>query len=568
MQGKWWRIIVVGLMLGLASGLALGQEFPRDETLYISGAAWGPPTDWNPFITWSKANTSGTVGLIYEPLFFYDPLEDELIPWLAESGTWKGDKLFEVKLREGLTWQDGKPLTAADVVFTYELGKKYPAIYFSPMWDYLESVIAIGDYYVEFSFKEKPLYQEFVNNLYNIAIVPKHIWEARTEEEITSGANENPIGSGAYRYYAHGPDRNVYIRNEDWWGIKLLGLKPAPKYIVDIRFANNNLALGALLKGEVDLSNNFLPGIATLTALGYVKTYLPEPPYMLAANTAVLFLNTTKKPMNDPAFRKALAFAINVDAIIERAFAGLVARSSPTGLLPHLSKYADEEVVARLGFTYDPARAKQLLAAAGYKDIDGDGFVEAPDGSKIYLEVTCPFGWTDWMEAIRVIAESAQAVGINLVSKTPDYGAWSTALVTGTFDMTLNNWAGLSNTPWTVYNLFFNHPIRDIMGSGNFGRYDNPKVFALVDELAATPPWDEEGIKAICSQIQEILLTDMPMIPLWYNGLWAQYNDSVWTNFPSAAPDTPHWLPCTWAGYWQMGGLHTLFELRLRKEAD
>jgi peptide/nickel transport system substrate-binding protein len=246
MRGKCWIFLSLAV---LSFGLAFGQEFPRNETLYISGAAWGPPTDWNPFITWSKANTSGTVGLIYELLFFYDPVKDELIPWLAEYGKWKSDQLFEVKLREGITWQDGTPLTAADVVFTYELGKKYPAIYYSPMWDYLESVVSVGDYYVEFSFKRKPLYQEFMNNLYNIAIVPKHIWETRTEEEITSGANENPIGSGAYKYYAHGPDRNVYIRNEDWWGIKLLGLKPAPKYIVEIRFATNNLALGSLLKG-------------------------------------------------------------------------------------------------------------------------------------------------------------------------------------------------------------------------------------------------------------------------------------------------------------------------------
>jgi len=566
-EGNWrsgalFRLVSVGLALGVLGGLAFGQIYERSETLYISGAAWGPPTDWNPFITWSKANTSGTVGLIYETLFFYDPLTDELIPWLAESGQWKGDRLFEVKLREGLTWQDGEPLTAADVVFTFELGKKYPAIWFSPMWDYLESVVAVGDHYVEFSFGERPLYQEWESNLYNIAIVPKHLWEDRTEEEITSGANANPIGSGAYLYETHSSDRNVYLRNEDWWGKKLLGLEPAPKRIVDIRFASNNVALGALLKGEVDLSNNFLPGIANLAELGYVKTYLPEPPYMLAANTAVLFLNTTKPPMDDPAFRRALAFAINTGDIIKYAFAHLVQAANPTGLLPTLEKYVDQDVVARLGFGYNPDQAELTLAEAGYVDVDGDGFVEAPDGSKIRLEVTCPFGWTDWMEAIKVIANSAQAAGINVQAKTPDYGAWNTALTTGTFDMTLNNWAGLSNTPWTLYNLLFNHPIRDIMGSGNFGRYDNPELFDLVDQLAATPSTDEAGMKAICSQIQDIMLTDMPVIPLWYNGLWAQYNDTVWANFPSAAPDTPHWLPCTWAGYWQMGGLMMLTELK------
>ncbi len=372
---KW---LLVALTVGLAGLLALGQVYPRNETLYVSGAAWGPPTDWNPFITWSKANTSGTVGLIYETLYFYDPINDELIPWLAESGDWRSDTVFVVKLRDGITWQDGTPLTAEDVVFTFELGRKYAEIWFSPRWDYLASVTAVDPLTVEFSFKGTVLYQEFQSDLYNVAIVPEHIWAGRSREDITSGANGQPVGSGAYRYLTHAQDRNVYVRNEDWWGTKLLGLKPAPKFIVEILFSSNNVALGSLLKGELDLSNNFLPGIGTLTALGYVKTYLPQPPYMLSANTAVLFLNTTKKPLDDPAFRKALAHAINVDDIINYAFAGLVQRADPTGLLPTMSKYVDQGVVARLGFAYNPAQARQLLAAAGYREWMATGLWRHP----------------------------------------------------------------------------------------------------------------------------------------------------------------------------------------------
>ncbi len=153
--------------------------------------------------------------------------------------------------------------------------------------------------------------------------------------------------------------------------------------------------------------------------------------------------------MDDPAFRKALAFSIDVQDIIDIAYAGLVQAANPTALLPALSKFVDRSVVSRLGFTYDPNQSATILADAGYVDVDGDGFVEAPDGSKIALEVTCPNGWTDWMAAINVIANSAQAAGINIKAVTPDYGAWNDALLNATFDMTLNNWANLSNTPWT-----------------------------------------------------------------------------------------------------------------------
>lgn len=538
---------------------AIPTEYPRSETLYVSGAAWGPASTWNPFQPGSLANTTGTIGLVYEFLYDFDPQTGTMIPWLAESSTWSDPLTYDVTLRQGMTWSDGEPLTAEDVKFTFELAQKYAALWFSPVWNYLRTVTVTDDTHLTFTF-EDPLYQEWDNDLINVPIVPKHLWESKTEEEITVGANEKPVGSGAYQYLTNAEDRNVWVRNENWWGIAVYG-KPAPKYIVDIRTSSNNIALGMVLKGELDLSNNFLPGVATLADQGYVETYYAKAPYMLSANTAVLFLNTTKKPMDDAAFRRALAFAIDVPSIVNTAYANLVKAANPTGMLPAFDRFVDQDVVNELGYTYDTAKAKELLAAAGYKDTDGDGFVEAPDGSAVTLEVTCPSGWTDWMAAIDVIAKSAQAAGISIVAATPDYGAWNTAMQSGTFDMTLNNWANLSNTPWTLYNLLFNHPIREQMQSGNFGRWDNQEMFDLVDGLARIPTSDEAGMKAQLSKIDKLMLTEMPMIPLWYNGLWAQFSTATWTNWPTETSENPT-LPTTWSGYWQLGGLQTLINLK------
>jgi peptide/nickel transport system substrate-binding protein len=535
-------------------------ELPRNETIYVSGAAWGPPSTWNPFQSGSLANTTGTVGFVYETLFDFDPLSGEFIPWLAQSGTWTNATTYDIVLRSGLTWSDGQALTADDVAYTFDLGQQYDALWFAPLWSYLTGVTAVDATHVSFTFND-PLYQEWSFYLYRIPIVPKHLWQSRSEEDITTGANANPIGSGAYLYLTNAEDRNIWQRNESWWGISIFG-KPAPKYIVDIRTSSNNVALGMVLMGELDLSNNFLPGVAELANQGYVKTYFDGPPYMLSANTAVLFLNTTKKPMDDAAFRRALAFAIDVPSIVNIAYAQLVKASSPTGLLPSLSQYDDQTVLANLGYSYNKTKAMQMLADAGYVDINGDGFVEAPDGSAISLEVTCPNGWTDWMAAIDIIASSAQEAGIHIEATYPDYGAWNTALMGGTFDMTLNNWAAMSNTPWTLYNLLFRHPIMDQMQQGNFGRYANQTMFDLVDALAKIPVTDVQGMKDACSAIQELMLTEMPMIPLWYNGLWAQFSDSVWTNWPTEHSTSPT-LPTTWSDYWQMGGLMTLINLTL-----
>ncbi|MGB9300021.1 MAG: ABC transporter substrate-binding protein [Anaerolineae bacterium] len=535
--------------------------YERSETLYTSGKQWGPPSNWNPVMTWAYA--MGTVGFCYETLFLYDPLTDEFIPWLAESGSWTSDTVYEVTLREGISWTDGEPLTAEDVVFTFELGK-FPTVPYSTLWNWLESVEAVGDYGVKFTFSEAN-YQEWAFLLYQNAIVPKHLWEGMTEEEVATGANENPVGTGPYLFETYSEDRMVWVRNDNWWAIDLLGKSVAPKYIVDVVNSSNNVALGLLLQGGLDLSNNFLPGVASLRdpGRGYgIETYYPEPPYMLSANTAWLVLNLTKPPMDDPAFRRAVAFAIDVDKIVERVYGSIVKEASPTGLLPNWDKYIDQAVVDELGFSYDPNEAKAILAAAGYEDVDGDGFVEAPDGSKIELSIIVPNGWTDWMESIRVIAEGAQAVGINLTPDFPDYGALVDARSSGNFDMLINNDKQVSNTPWTYYDYMFRLPILESQTTTNFGRYENQEAWDLVQELDRTAADDVEGMKAITSQLQEIHLTDLPIIPLWYNGMWAQWSNAVWTNWPGSADDANHYLPATWNQYWDMTAILMLTELQ------
>jgi len=553
------RTRIVGLMAGLVlAGTAIVptaaqvEEFPRDETLYTSGTQWGPPGSWNPIQDWGYA--MGTLGLVYEPLFNYDPLTNEYIPWLAESGEWTSDTEYTIKLREGITWADGEPLTANDVVFTLELGK-LPSVPYSTIWNFLEKAEAVDDTTVKVTFSS-PQHQQWANFIYNRAIVPQHLWGDRSEEEIM-GANENPVGSGPYQYLSHDPGRMAWEKRDGWWGTEALGLDPKPKYIVDIVNGSNNVALGLVLQGGLDMSNNFLPGVATLVEGGYgVKTYYDGSPYMMSANTAWLATNNTKPPLDDPAFRKALATSIDVDTIVNVVYTGIVAATDSTGLLPPWEQYVDQAVVDELGFSYDPEAAKAMLDEAGYVDADGDGFRDNKDGSAIALEIIVPNGWTDWMESIKVISESAKAVGINVEPAFPDYGARTDAIQQGTFDLAIVNDQQLSNTPWTYYNWIFRQPVADVMNAGNFGRYENAEAWDLVQQLDQTPVEDLEGMKAITSQLQTIQLTDVPIIPLWFNGMWSQVSDAVWTNWPSDAGN--HFLPSTWRGYWQMGGLRML----------
>ncbi|MEO3814765.1 ABC transporter substrate-binding protein [Sphaerisporangium sp. B11E5] len=542
-----------------AANPANPNSLPRNETLYMSGTQWGPPANFNPIREWDSA--TGTKGLAYETLFHFDPNTGKLVPWLAESGTWTDDKTFEVKLRSGVTWSDGKPFTSADVKYTYELGK-LETIPYHNIWDFLSGVEAVDPQTVKFSF-EKANYQQWDFNLYNRSIVPEHIWKGRSEQDVLDGVNENPVATGAYKYMSHDQDRVIWVKRDDWWGKTALKMDPKPKYIVDIVNSSNEVAMGLLLQKGLDLSNNFLPGAANLVKGNFgITTFYPEPPYMLSANTAWLVLNTTKKPMNDAAFRRALAFSVDTKKIVEGVYGNLVKVASPTGLLPQWEQFVDQRVVSSSGFSYDPAKAKKLLADAGYRDRDGDGMVENKDGSKINLQLIVPSGWTDWMESIRVIAASAKEAGINVTPEFPDFNALVEQRGNAKFDMLINNERGLSNSPWTYYDYIFQLPIRDVQNTVNFGRYENKQAWDLVRELDQVKPEDVEGMKAVTSKLQKITLEEMPIIPLWYNGLWSQVSSSVWKNWPSSAPNAPKTAPVSWRNWMELGGFETIAQLQ------
>ena len=557
-------LLAVSVIFGLTGGLVLGQtSFPRNETLYTGGKQWGPVSNWNPFMTGNQA--MGTIGLCYETLFLYDPLTDQFIPWLATSGQWIDTKTYELKLRQGVAWSDGVPLTADDVKFTFELGKT-AALNITSLWDWLASIEKVDTYTLRFHFTAA-LYQEWANNLYNIAIVPQHIWASRNATTVSTGANENPIGSGPYLFFAVDQVKMVWVRNDNWWAKAALGKSVAPKYIVDLVNTSNENSLGLVLQGQEDLNNNYLPGISTLLLGGYaLHTYFPGAPYHLAANTAWLDINLQKKPMGDVNFRKALAYAINVADIVSRDYGNMVQAANATGLLPTWDKYVDQAVINSLGTSYDPVKAKQTLTAAGYKDVNGDGFVEAPDGSKIALKIIVPNGWSDWMAAIQIISNNAQAVGINVQPNYPDFNGYLDARLNGTFDLAIDNQQQISNTPWSYYHFIFYDKLADIPSTqgGNYGRYNNPTAFALVSQLDKVPTSDLAGMKAVISQIQTIQLTDLPIIPLWYNGMWAQMSTAYWTGWPSSADGDAHYLPVTWNGYWNMTSILMLCNLKAK----
>ncbi len=539
-------------------------SYPRKETLYTSGKQWGAPSTWNPL---DPNYAMGVVGLQYETLFLYDPIKDAYTPWLASNqiaAGWDSAKTtYTITVRDGVTWSDGSALTADDVAFTISLAQN--KVLGSTLWTFVTGVKVDGNKVVV-TFKD-PAYQEWYFWLYNSPIVPKKIWEPLNNENILKNTNANGVGTGPYTYKTAAQDRMVWQRNDNWWAIKALNLQVAPKYVVDIVNSSNNNALGQLISGGLDLCNNYLPGIAQIVNGGYgITTYYSSAPYMLSGNTAWLVPNTLKKPLNDPKFRKALAESINVNDIVTKDYGNIVLPADSTGLLPMWSKYIDTAQRDALGFKYDTAKAAADLAAAGYKK-GSDGFVTNKDGSAIKLKLEVPDGWSDWMTAENFIAASAKAAGINIDPQHPDYNTVvqdrnGTDTADPTFDLVINNDVQIGNTPWVYYDYIFRQPLqKGAAKNRNFESYSNADAWALVQQLDKTPMEDQATMKSITSKLQKIFLTDMPLIPLWYNGEWSQVNNSVWTNWPSDKGNQVQ--PATWNGYWNMGAIFMLTQLKL-----
>ena len=539
--------------------------YPRAETLYTSGSQWGAPSTWNPF---DGGHATGVVGLQYETLFLYDTVKDTFTPWLASGGSWDSAKTtYTINVRDGVTWSDGTAFTAADVAFSINIYQNKALG--SNLFDFVDKVTATGNN-VTVTFKGTPAYQEFAQALYNMPMVPAAIWTAQNTADILKfqkASGLGSVGTGPYTYKTAAQDRMVWVKNPTWWATKALGLTVKPTYIVDIVNSSNNAALGQLLAGGLDLSNNYLPGIAQIVAGGYgVTTYLPDAPYMQAANTAWLVPNTKKTPLNDPAFRRALAEAIDPNNVVVKDYGNIVAKADATGLLPVWNKYIDAAQATSLGATFNTAKAKTDLAAAGYKT-GSDGFVTNKDGSPIKLNLEVPDGWSDWMEAETLIAKDAAAAGININATHPAYATFSsdrngTDTAAPTFDLIIDNTAAIGNTPWVYYDYIFRQPQipAGAARNRNYEQYDNPAAWALVQKLDQTPVDDTTTMKTICSQLQQIQLSEEPVIPLWYNGQWAQANNSVWTNWPSS---TGTQVPAImWNGYMQMGTIYMLTNLK------
>ena len=531
-------------MLGVASA----QSLPRNETLYITGHQWGPPSSYNPVGPAPAWPASGGFNMIYESLFSFDQVTGELDPRLGATLE-ETDEAFIVTLQEGTAFQDGEPLTSEDVVYTFELGQR-ESLSYSNTWDYVTAVEATDERTVTFTLNQERLNLGAVRNaLTGVSILPQHIWAPLEESEasLVQYANLEPVGSGPYTLTNANNERVILTRSENYWGEGVYGL-PGPTYLVHPIFASNDAANLAFSQGQLDLSQNFIPEVWTLGENQPIQTWTDESRYYLHGSIPLMWINHSA-PGLDIAQTAMSEYSVPANASLIVPGAGEDA-------------FFDAEAAASEGATFDPNRAVEILEGELGATKGSDGIYVLPDGTRLGpWEVTAPYGWSDWNQALEIVASSAQAVGIDVRTNFPEQSVWQTAWQNGDFELTMGWASGASAAgPWPRFRDVMD--IRGVPPAGetafwNYGRYENAEVAELLDQAAAAGP-EEQG--QYFAQLDSIFRQDIPAIPLMYRPeQFYTFSSAVWQGFPTA--EDPYAPPMH-----SQSGIEVLFNLTSEAE--
>src|SRR5690606_18295727 len=275
-------MVLVLVALAVAP-LGAQEALPRNETLYVAGMHWGSVDTFNPNHPNPDWPSQGENQYLYESLFVFNLLTGDIEPLLAAGMTFVDDLTIEIPLRDGTRWQDGTPLTAEDVVFTYKLAWDHDDLDYSVFRDYVTDVVATDDRTIQMKLNPERLNVGLVKRyLSNVHILPQHIWAERAASDtpLSQYVDLEPVGSGPYKVLDYSIERIALVRDDNYWGIPVFGT-PAPKYVVHPIFGSNDEGNLAFQRGNVDLSQQFAPQIWKMWEEQNlpVGTWFAEEPY-------------------------------------------------------------------------------------------------------------------------------------------------------------------------------------------------------------------------------------------------------------------------------------------------
>ncbi|OGO54011.1 MAG: hypothetical protein A2V85_12360 [Chloroflexi bacterium RBG_16_72_14] len=516
--------LVATLLLVAACGSSTPSDAPASGGTASEGAA-GSPTATDPAATRGPVTAASLtiaipddpgsalniytanqqfdplIDLVYDKLMGPSPYVDEPQPLLAESVTQVDPSTWDVTVRKGVSWQDGRPFTADDVKFTYEYFRDgIPNRYTHHTNDApdIASIEATGDRTLRFHCSY-PCPELGSVTFADLPILPRHVWESVTEPAKFTGL---PIGTGPYRLTEHAGGQYLRFDANDAY---FLG-KPTVDQLVVTITKDQDATFAALSSGEIGIAARNVPPelIAGLAARPGIRVVSTTP-----LTSVMLRLNYERPPFTEPRFREALSLAIDRQALVDTILLGQ-GRPGTQGYPHPDSPWTNPD----LSTPFDPGRAAALLDALGYTDTDGDGIRENATGGPISLDLQVTASEPARIRAAELLVGQLNAVGIGLGVRTADAGTIRSLFGSRDFDMYIDQG--------------FAHELADpdqFIESNRSGlAWRAGLAYPEWDRLVAA--WEQttdvEARRAATFDLEALFNRQPTIIPLWYpNESWA-----------------------------------------------
>lgn len=447
---------------------------------------------------------------IYDALIIQDE-QQKLTPGLAVS--WKpiSDLVWEFKLREGVKFHDGSDFNADDVMFTAERAPNVPNSP-SSFATYMKGKTfkKVDDFTIHVT-TEQP-YPLMPVDLSNISIISSDVGADVKTAQFNDGTAM--IGTGPYKFVEWKPSDSITLTsNADYWGTKAkfdtVVMKP---------IKSNPTRVAALLSGDVDMIDNvptsdietlkknsdivLAQGISNRVIYLHMDRFRDNSPYITGTNG--------KNPLKDLRVRQAISMAINRPAIVDRVMEGV---AIPAGQLLPPGFFGTSENLKPVA--YDPARAKALLAEAGYPN--GFGMtIHGPNDRYI-----------NDAKIAQAIGQMLTRIGIQAQVETMPKSVYFRSASSGgpngepKYSFILVGWgSGTGEASSPLRSLIHTRDKDRGFGASNRGRYSNPEADKLIEEALATV--DDAKRAALLAEATEIAINDAAIIPLHYQvNTWA-----------------------------------------------
>jgi len=474
------------------------------------------PGHFNPGITTRLGADSGG-GPVFEALVYESTEPGFMVkPNLAESWETTDSKTWTFHLVRNATWHDGEKFTSADVKFTVE----NVVIPFNPggsiVFGDLASIELPGDYTVVFKFNEpNAAFPIFLGAMW-VPILPKHLYEGT--DILENKWNQKPVGTGPFKFseYKSGEYLKL-VKNENYWK---KGLPYLDEVILRV-IPDSTMRVIAFERGEVHYIPAFFVSFVDIDRLRGVPGVTVVEGVWNQHNVEWLWTFGWKDtPVKNKIVRQAIAQAINTATISELVFYGI---NQPAKSVFHsMSWWFDPDSPQ---YPYSPSKAEQLLDSAGYPRVGADN-----------MRFSLSFGAAtkpEEVKAAELIRDFLQDIGIKVNLEFLDIGAFHDAVAIGTYDLALVQGSTLGPDPMISAKFFTSSGIHDPpVPITNVVRYSNSRVDELFDlSMKVT---DIEQRKAYFAEIQQIVLDDLPYIPIVEYGN-PQLASSEFINLPPCA---------------------------------